>query len=431
MEIFRERRRRLLERLEGTAVFAATPVAIRNNDVEHEYRQDSDLYYLTGFDEPEAVLVLTKVHDEHRSVLFLRPRDREREVWDGSRLGVEDAPARLGVDAAFAVGELRAKLPGYLTGARELCFDIGRNPKLDETVLASITQARGRGRTPKPWPRRIVHPETLLHEQRLVKGVEELAVMRRAAAITAEAHVGAMRLARPGRYEYELEAQLRQVFRRAGAERPAYSPIVGSGPNATVLHYVKNHRRIEDGDLVLIDAGCELEYYASDVTRTFPANGRFTPAQRRFYQAVLDAQLAVLAAVRPGATIEALHEISVRTICQGLLDLGLCHGQLDEVVGKELYKRYYMHRTSHWLGLDVHDVGSYFEGGSARPLEPGMVFTVEPGIYVAADDAEAPTEYRGLGVRIEDDILVTAEGYENLTAAIPKTVEEIEHACQG
>ena len=418
----------MLERIEGAAIFAAMPVAVRNNDVEHEYRQDSDLYYLTGLDEPEAVLVLSKAHESHRAVMFLRPRDKDREIWDGSRLGVEAAAAALGVDAAFPIGELRSRLPAYLTGAAELHYDLGKNAKLDEVVLAAIGQARARGRTPKPWPRRIVHPELTLHELRLSKSVAELAVMRRAAAITAEAHIAAMRAARPGRFEYEVEAVLRQTFRRAGAARPAYAPIVGSGPNATVLHYTRNDRQMQAGDLVLVDAGCELDYYASDVTRTCPVGGTFSPAQRKVYEAVLDAQLATIDAVRPGATIESLHETSLRTIVAGLCALGLCRGPVSDVIANESYKRYFMHRTSHWLGMDVHDVGAYFVGGEARPLEPGQVFTVEPGIYVPADDADAPADLRGIGVRIEDDILVTPDGHEVISAAAPKTVAEVERA---
>lgn len=431
MELFATRRNRVLETIDGVAVIPAAPVTIRNNDVEHEYRQDSDFFYLTGFDEPESVLILSTAHAEHRSVLFVRPRDPEREVWDGARAGVDLAKERCGVDATFSIKELPKQLGAYITGAKNLYYELGKRPDLDPRILASITAARGRGRNTKPWPTSIHHPEPLWHEMRLKKDDAEITAMRRASSITAEAHARAMRMAEPGRYEYEVEAVMREVFRRHGSERPAYTPIIGSGPNATVLHYHANNRRLEDGDLLLIDAGCEYDYYAADVTRTFPVNGRFTEPQRRVYQAVLDAQNAALDVCKPGSSIEKIHEVTLHALVDGMVDIGLLSGTRDENIESEKYRRFFMHRTSHWLGMDVHDVGAYFVDGSARPLEAGMVLTVEPGIYVGTEDDEAPAEYRGIGVRIEDDVLITADGNENLSAAIPKTVDDVERACRG
>ncbi|MBM4359394.1 MAG: aminopeptidase P N-terminal domain-containing protein [Deltaproteobacteria bacterium] len=429
--MFADRRGRLLEAIRGVAIVASAPVTIRNNDVEHEYRQDSDMQYLTGFEEPDSVLVLSRVHPEHRAVLFLRERDKEREQWDGFRLGVEGAVEKLGVDAAFPIGELRKRLPEYLTGAPELVYELGKRPDLDAIVLAAINQVRARGRAVKPWPRSLVHPDGPLHELRLIKSEAELDRMRRAAAISAEAHHEAMRRAGPGRDEYEIDALLRHVFRSGGAAREAYPPIVGSGVNATVLHYRENRRRMEDGDLLLLDAGCEYEHYAADITRTFPVNGRFSPAQRAVYQAVLDAQLAAIEETKPGSTIERVHQVALHTLIVGMLRIGLLSGTVDSVLADESYKRFYMHRTSHWLGMDVHDVGAYFVGGEPRAFVPGVVLTIEPGIYVSAHDDEVAPEFRGLGVRIEDDVLVTASGHEVMTAAAPKTIDEIERACQS
>jgi Xaa-Pro aminopeptidase len=339
--------------------------------------------------------------------------------------------ARLGVDAAFPIGELAKKLPEYLAGATELYYETGRSRRTDRQVHCAIAQTRGRGRNPKPWPKKLLHPELCWHELRLIKQPEELALMRRAAAITTEAHLAVMREGRPGKCELDLDATLRATFMRGGAERPAYPPIVGSGPNATVLHYRAGKRQIQEGELVLVDAGCEYEYYASDVTRTFPADGRFSPAQRRVYEAVLAAQLACIAEVKAGSNVERIHQVSMRTVTEGLVRIGLLAGSIDELIENESYKRYFMHRTSHWLGMDVHDVGAYFLGGEPRRLEPGMVLTVEPGIYIAANDEQAPAELRGIGVRIEDDVLVREDGNEVLTAAIPKSIEDVERACRG
>jgi len=431
MEAFCERRRRLLDKIDGALILFSTPVALRNGDVEHEYRQDSDLYYLTGFTEPESVLVLTTRHEEHRAILFVRPRDPTREIWDGERAGVDGAVAHFGVDAAFPIGELAERLPKYLTGVSRLYHQLGRDRASDDRVLEAVARVRNRGRSKDAWPTEIVDPAVVLHEMRVRKSEAEIATMRRAAEITRDAHVAAMRIAAPGRHEYELEAAMREVFRRCGAERVAYEPIVGSGPNATVLHYRTNNRRMEDGDLVLIDAGCEYGYYAADVTRTFPVSGSFTPAQRRVYEVVLESQRAAVEATRPGATLESVHDAAVAVIAEGLCEIGLVDGPADKAIADRTYRRYYMHRTSHFLGMDVHDAGAYYAGGKPRPLEPGMVITVEPGIYIRRGDVTVPAEYRGIGIRIEDDVLVTEEGHRVLTWDVPKSVEDVERACRA
>ncbi len=409
----------------SVAVLASAPVAIRNNDVEHEYRQDSDLYWLTGLDEPDSVLVLSTAHDEHDAVLFVRPRDPSREVWDGPRTGVDGAVEALGATAAFEISELGEKLAGYLENAETLHYRLGLDADMDARMLKALEQARRRHRYGKDFPTHIVDPGAWLHERRLRKDASELDRMRAAADVTRDAHLAAMQVALPGRHEYEVEAEILRVFRAGGSERPAYGPIVGSGPNATILHHRKNDRLMQEGELLLIDAGCELDYYACDVTRTFPISGTFSAPQRALYEVVLDAQERCIAAVKPGATVEALHAVAVRALTEGLVRLGLVEGPVDAAIEEERYKPFYMHRTSHWLGMDVHDVGLYYHHGEPRPLEPGFVLTVEPGLYVGVD-AEVDAQWRGIGVRIEDDVLVTEDGHENLTAAIPKDPDEIE-----
>lgn len=424
--MFAARRKALLDAMgQGVMIIAAPPTFIRNNDVEHEYRQGSDLYYLTGFDEPDSVLVLSTEHAEHRAVLFLRQRDPERETWDGPRLGVERAPAQLGIDAAFPIRELDERLPGYLENVKRAHYRIGLDRRFDEHFLSALDVVRMRARRGGEYPSEIVDPGVLLHEMRMKKTPDEVAVMRRAAEITREAHLAAMKAARPGRFEYEVEAELLRTFRAHGSERPAYGSIVGAGPNATILHYRKNDRRLEEGDLLLIDAGAEFGYYASDVTRTFPVSGTFTPAQRAVYELVLASQLAAIEAVRPGATIESVHDLTVSVLVDGMLELGLLCGDKQQLIEQGAYKKFYMHRTSHWLGMDVHDVGRYHQDGAPRPLEPGFVLTIEPGLYIAPQ-ADVDPAFRGIGIRIEDDILVTSKGHENLTFDIPKSVAELE-----
>lgn len=411
----------------GALLLFAAPVAIRNNDVEHEYRQDSDFFYLTGFDEPESALLLRSDADA-KSTLFVRPRDPERETWDGPRAGIEGAVRDFGMSQAFPIAELDNRLPDLLRGSPRLFYRLGQQAEEDARVFKAIASLRRRTRQAVVYPTSISEPDALLHEMRLVKSPAELALMQRAVDITNEGHRELMRVTRPGMFEFELEALLRRCFRAAGSERPAYSPIVGSGPNATILHHRRNDRRIEEGELVLVDAGCEYGYYAADVTRTYPASGRFSPAQARIYELVLRAELAAIERVTVGSTLEAVHEAALHVVTEGLIELGLIEGPLDVALKEQRYKAYFMHRTSHWLGMDVHDVGRYYAGEQPRPLAPGMVLTVEPGIYVA-QNSDAPAEYRGIGVRIEDDVLVEARGPRVLSQQIPKTVEEVEAAC--
>jgi Xaa-Pro aminopeptidase len=425
---FRARQDRALEAIHpGALLIFSAPVAIRNNDVEHEYRQDSDFYYLTGFDEPDSVLLL-RSEGEPRRVLFVRPRDPERETWDGPRAGVEGAVETFGADQAFPISELDGKLPELLTGVSRLFYRLGHEPAEDERVLRAIAGLRRKTRQPIVWPSSIVEPAGVLHEMRLKKSEDELELMRRALEVTDSAHRELMRVTRPGMFEYELEALLRRTFRAGGAERPAYSPIVGSGPNATILHHRKNDRRIESGDLVLVDAGCEYGYYASDVTRTYPATGRFSPAQAEIYSLVLAAQHAAIHQTVVGSTLDEIHEAALNVIVDGLIDLGLVQGPREEAVKEQRYKPFFMHRTSHWLGMDVHDVGRYYAQDGPRKLEPGMVLTVEPGIYVSTA-AQVEERFRGIGVRIEDDVLVGDLGPVVLSGSIPKTLEEVEQAC--
>lgn len=426
MDRYRQRRLRFAEAMgEGVAVVFATPVARRNNDVEHGYRQSSDLYYLTGFDEPCSALMVEVGADTVKSTLFVRPRDPERETWDGLRAGVEGAVRDFGVDAARPIAELEEGLAEAAGRAPQLGHRYGLWAEHDALVGRALDRIRAKPRSGALPPRRVVCPLALLADLRLFKSDWEVEAMRSAAEVTRDAHLAAMRFARPGLYEYEVEAEMQRVFTRGGSERVAYESIVGSGPNATILHYRENRRRMQAGELLLIDAGCELGYYASDVTRTLPVGGRFTAPQRSLYEVVLRAQEASIEAVAPGATLEAIHLRSVEVITEGLRALGLISGDLTQLIEEGAYKPFFMHRTSHWLGMDVHDVGDYTLGGEHRPLEAGMVLTVEPGIYVSVD-ADVDVAYRGQGIRIEDDLLVTKEGHRNLTHDIPKEPDEIE-----
>ena len=416
---------------QGLAVCFATPVFLRNNDVEHEYRQDSDLYYLTGFDEPESVAVL--VSDGQgggRFILFVRPSDPEREIWDGRRAGLEGAVQTFGADEAYPIAELDKKLAELMRGQPRLHYRLGRHRPHDERVLGALELARARGRALLGWPTAIVELDAIVHELRWRKDDEEQRLMQRAADITADGHLAAMARARPGGHEYELEAALRESYRRHGAERCAYPPIVGGGLNATTLHYRANADVLRDGDLVLIDSGAEYGYYACDVTRTFPVSGRFSPTQRAAYQVVLDAQLAAIAACHPGCTLDSVHQAALESLVEGMVRLGLLVGDPAKLLAEGAYKPYYMHRTSHFLGMDVHDVGSYFTAGKPRPLEPGVVLTVEPGLYIRPGDERAPLELRGLGIRIEDDVLITAKAPRVLTERIPRQIADVEEACQ-
>jgi Xaa-Pro aminopeptidase len=422
ISIYRRRREQLAQAMpSGVAVIPTAPERVRNRDSHFPYRFDSHFYYLTGFAEPEAVLVLAS----GKSVLFCRERNEEREVWDGLRYGPERARERFGFDEAHPLAALDEAMARLLENQPALYYPVGDNAEWDARAMRWLNAVRAKVRAGVTAPDRVQDVRALIDDQRLIKDVHEQGVMRRAARIAAGAHRRAMQSARPGRSEYEIEAELLYEFRRNGAQFPAYSPIVAGGANACVLHYVFNDAPLRDGDLLLIDAGCELDGYASDVTRTFPVNGRFSGPQREVYEIVLAAQRAAIGTVKPGASWIAPHDAAVRVLAQGMLDLKLLSGSLDAVLEKEAYKRFYMHRTGHWLGLDVHDAGDYRRAGQWRPLAPGMTLTVEPGLYIRAA-ADVPERLRDLGVRIEDDVLVTAQGCEILTAEAPKLVGDIE-----
>jgi len=410
----------------GVAIIPGAHTVLRNNDTEFEFRQNSDFYYLTGFDEPDALLVLTPESSEARSTLFLRENDRAREVWEGRRLGVERACETLGVDAAYPIDSLDERLPSLLGGVEVLYYALDVDEALDRRVHDALASARHAARKRGRAPGTITDPGVALHAMRAIKSAEEIETMRRSAAATAYGHTAAMRATQPGLYEYEIEALLECEFRRAGAQRLAYESIVAGGDNATVLHYVSNRDVLTDGSLLLIDAAAELDYYATDVTRTWPVNGRFSPEQRAVYEIVLAAQLAAIEQIGPGRAQNAFHHAAVHTIVEGLVHLGVLTGSVDENIERETYREYYMHGTGHWLGLDVHDVGPYVDGnGDPLILAPGMITTVEPGLYFRRD-SDAPERFAGIGVRIEDDLVVTESGYENLSTAVPKAVDEIE-----
>ena len=423
--LYAERRARLVRAIgEGVAVVPTAPERPRNRDTHYPYRFDSHFYYLTGFGEPEAVLVLVG-GPEPRSILFCRERNEERETWEGFRYGPEAARERFGFDEAYSIATLDEKLGMLLENREVLFYPVGASVDWDARAMTWLNAVRARARSGASAPERVQDIRAPIDDMRLVKDVYELSVMRRAARISASAHRRAMRAARPGKNEYEIEAELLYEFRRHGAQFPAYWPIVAGGSNACVLHYVSNDDALREGELLLIDAGCELDGYASDITRTFPINGRFTSGQRRVYEVVLAAQLAAIDAVRPGRAWNEPHDTAVRVLVDGLLDLGLLHGTREEALEKETYKRFYMHRTGHWLGLDVHDAGDYKRAGQWRTLAPGMVLTVEPGLYIRAAD-DIPAEFHDIGIRIEDDVAVAPTGCEVLTAETPKRVADIE-----
>ena len=417
-----------MQRMEpnSVAIISSAREATRSHDTHYRYRQDSNFYYLTGFDEPEAIAVIAPGHAEHKYTLFVRPRDPEREIWDGRRAGVEGATSEHGADAAFPIEEFSAKLGDILNGARNLYYRIGNDAELDDTLIKQIRRMRAGIRRGIHPPEAIIDPGAILHELRLIKTEEEIAIMQRSADIAAEAHREAMKAARPGMKEYEIEALIEYIFRRNGASAPAYTSIIGSGANATVLHYINNDATLRDGDLLLVDAGAEYQGYASDITRTFPINGRFTQAQRDLYDLVLQTQLTCIEMVRPGVTMDELHNRSIELLTEGMVRLGLLAGDPQKLIEEETYKRFYMHRLGHFLGMDVHDVGKYHVNGQSRSLEPGIIITVEPGIYIAPEAEGVPDKYRGIGIRIEDDVLVTADGPRVLTSKASKQVEEIE-----
>jgi Xaa-Pro aminopeptidase len=422
------RRRRQLMRMAGNdaiVIVAAAPERVRNNDAHYPYRQDSDFHYLSGFAEPDAVLVLVPGRAASETILFCRERDRERERWDGPRAGTEGAIAAHGMDDAFPIDDIDDILPGLIEGRTRVYYHFGRDTEFDLKLIGWVNRVRALVRQGAKPPHEFVALSHLLHDLRLYKSRGELRLMRKAAKIAAGAHVRAMRAARPGMNEHEVEAEFLHAFRSNDAV-PSYEPIVGGGANGCVLHYRANNAPLRDGDLLLIDAGAEYQCYASDITRTFPVNGRFSPEQRSLYDIVLAAQLAGIDEVRAGRTFDAYHDAAVRTITRGLIKLGLLEGSVERNLREHTYRKFYMHKTGHWLGLDVHDVGDYRIDGEFRVLEPGMVVTVEPGIYIAPDQKGVPARFRGIGIRIEDDVVVTDGDPEVISAGAPKDPDAIE-----
>jgi len=429
---FARRRRQLMRMIGkgGIAILPAAPTRLRNRDVEHAYRQDSDFHYLSGFDEPEAVTVLLPGRRHGEFVLFCRDRDPERETWDGYRAGPEGAVRDYGADDAFPISDIDDILPGMLEHCERVYYTMGLNAEFDQRLLGWVNQLRAAAKTGVTTPTEFIDLDHLLHDMRLFKSRSEIAAMRKAARIAATAHVRAMRSCRPGMWEYEVEAEFLHEFRRHDATT-SYQPIVGGGANGCILHYVENKDQLKAGELLLIDAGCEYQSYASDITRTFPVSGRFKPEQRALYQVVLEAQLAAIDKVRPGNHWDEPHDAAVRVLTRGLVKLGLLKGRPSTLIKNGDYRRFYMHRTGHWLGLDVHDVGDYKVGDQWRVLEPGMVLTVEPGLYIAPGSKGVAKKWWGTGIRIEDDVLVTADGPEVLSAGAPKDPDEIERLMQA
>jgi Xaa-Pro aminopeptidase len=425
---FARRRKNLMAQMEpnSIAIIPSAREQVRSRDTEYPFRQDSDFYYLSGFAEPDAVLVLLPGRRQGQFIIFCRERDPAMELWNGYRAGPEGVCQRHGADDAFPISDIDDILPGLIEGRERVYYSMGRSAEFDRQIMDWVNSIRSKESSGAVPPGEFTDLDHMLHELRLFKSAAELRLMRKAGQITVRAHERAMRKCRPGMYEYQLEAELQHEFASRGARHAAYNSIVGSGENGCILHYVENSKKMRDGELVLIDAGCELEHYAADVTRTFPVNGRFTKEQRALYELVLEAQAAAIALIAPGNHWNQPHDASVRVITEGLVRLGLLKGRVDNLMKRQVYRRYYMHRVGHWLGMDVHDVGDYRVGGEWRLLEPGMVMTVEPGIYVAPDDTRVAKKWRGTGIRIEDNVVVTAEGCEVLTAGLSKSVEEIE-----
>jgi len=431
MDEIDRRREEFMARIKGgAAVFTSAPVAIRNGDVEHEYRQDTDFYYLTGFEEPNAVAVLVPDHPDSRFVLFVQPKDPDKELWTGWRAG-EAGAIGFGANAAYTIDQLDSEMPKLLAAADRIYYRFGSDPLFDERIVRLMPRFQRERQRNGSGPAAIIDPAQTLHELRLIKDAEELGRLQRAVEITCHAHLAAMKALAPGMWEFEIEAVLSYVFLKEGSRRPGYASIVASGPNATVLHYTANKCRIRQDDLVLIDAGAEFEYFTGDVTRTLPASGTFTDAQAEVYQIVLDAQAEAIKTIKPGAAFIEPHDRAVQVLTEGLVRIGVLSGEIDKLIEDGAYKKFYMHRTSHWLGMDVHDAGPYKEGDEWRRLAPGMVLTVEPGLYFAENEESVPSRYRGIGVRIEDDVLVVPSGSQVLSERLPRTIEEIQELMSG
>ncbi|GAB1265826.1 Xaa-Pro aminopeptidase [Aurantivibrio infirmus] len=425
---FARRRKTLMEHMEpnSIAIVPSAATHIRNRDADYSFRQDSDFYYLSGFNEPLAVLVLIPGREHGETIMFCRERDKEKEIWDGYIAGPDGACVDHGADDAFPIDDIDDILPGLIEGTERVYYAMGKNSDFDRQVMDWVNTIRAKVRAGATPPGEFLDLDHYLHDMRLFKSTAELRIMKKAGEISARAHARAMQVTKPGLFEYQIEAELRHEFGYSGAREVAYNPIVGGGDNACILHYIENNQKLKDGDLLLIDAGCELDFYAADITRTFPVNGKFSPEQKAIYDLVLKAQLEAMKAIKPGNHWNDPHEVSVKVITEGLLELGLLRGSLEDCIESESYKQFYMHRIGHWLGMDVHDVGDYKVGGEWRVLEPGMVMTVEPGIYVAPDDESVDKKWRGIGIRIEDDVVITKEGCEELSVGVPKTTADIE-----
>ena len=424
---FSKRRKRLMQMMgKGSiAILPTAPVSIRNRDVEHPYRPDSDFYYLTGFKEPEAVVVIIPKRKQAEYILFCRERDVKAETWTGRRAGLEGAKKLYGADDAFPIGDINEILPGLLENCEKVYYTMGSDSSFDQSVIGWVNQLRSKSRSGVHTPGEFVSLDHLLHDMRLFKSREEIQTMKQAAVVSAQAHIKAMQTCHPGMMEYEVEAEILHHFHK-NACSTAYGSIVGGGANGCILHYVDNNQPLKDGDLLLIDAGAEKDYYAADITRTFPVNGHFSNEQKAIYNLVLSAQEAAISQVKPGNHWNQPHEAAVKVLTKGLVKLGLLKGSVAKLIKDETYRQFYMHRTGHWLGMDVHDVGDYKIGDQWRVFEPGMVLTVEPGLYIAEGQKKVAKKWWNIGVRIEDDVVVTKAGCEILTAGVPKTVAEIE-----
>ncbi len=425
---FQQRRHKLMSHMSenSIAILPAAPTTIRNRDVEHPYRQESDFYYLSGFIEPEAVMILKPNHPHGEFIMFCRDRDPEKELWNGLIKGTENVCKEFDADDAFPIQDIDSILPGLIEGCDKVYYSMGVNPDFDRLVMDWVNVIRAKARSGAQPPNEFMVLDHILHDLRLFKSDREIKLIKRAGQISAEAHALAMQACQPGMWEYQLEGVYLNHFQYNGCRTTAYPSIVGGGINGCILHYVENSDRLNSQDLVLVDAGCEHHYYAGDITRTFPVSGKFSPEQRAIYNIVLQAQLDAIKQIKPGNNWNQPHQAAVKTITKGLLKLGILKGALKKLLKEEAYKEFYMHRTGHWLGLDVHDVGDYKVDGQWRLLEPRMVLTVEPGIYIAPDNLSVDKKWRGIGIRIEDNVLITKNGYEILTSDAPKHPDEIE-----
>ena len=425
--IYQKRREQLLQNMQSNsiAIIPSADLIYRNGDSSYHFRQDSDFYYMTGFNEPESVAVLVKEAQSVKYILFVRPKDAQSELWDGKRAGLDGAKTVFGANESYDIADLNNKMPELIGSAKQIYCHLGKNKSFDEGLDKWLNQVRKKVRAGVNSPSAFIALEKIIHEMRLIKSADEIAIMRKANEISKAAHLRAMQICKPGMMEYEIEAELSYVFQKNGARHAAYTSIVGGGENACVLHYIDNNQTLKNGDLILIDAGCEYENYSSDITRTFPVNGKFSAEQKALYQIVLDAQLAALDLAKPGTVWTQLQDAIIRTITQGLVSLGILNGKVDELIAQKAFLPFYMHNSGHWLGLDTHDAGNYKLENQWRTLQPGMVITVEPGIYVGKNP-NVDKKWHDIGIRIEDDIVITQDGHENLTQGLPKTIADLE-----